>query len=133
MGVGGGWVWDETFEADSDLSAYQYHAVMTGSAAKLVKLATGGSGPVPLGILQNDPDVGEEATVRIMGITKAWASVGTAITYGDFLTSASHGHLVLVTASVNYAIALEALSSGSGIIEALWLGSMYCDASTNTP
>ena len=133
MAVGGGWVWDETFTANADLDAYQYHAVTMGSVAREVKVGTGGSGPVPLGVLQNDPNVGEAAAVRIMGRTKCWASVGTAITYGDFLYCGSIGHLEVAAGSVASAFALEALASGSAIIEVLWFGNYQAIVADNTP
>ena len=126
MAVGGGWVWDESFTANADLNAYQYHAVTTGSVAREVKVGTGGSSPIPLGILQNDPNVGSEAVVRLMGKTKAWvsASTGTDVSAGDFLTCGSQGHMELIEGSTAWAVALEPMTAatGCGVIEVLWFG-----------
>jgi len=133
MAVGGGWVWDEPFTANEDMNAYQYHAVTTGSVAREIKLAVAGSAPIPIGVLQNDPNELEEATVRIKGRTKCWVDADTEITYGDFLFSGSIGHLRYAAGSVVSAIALEALASGSAVIEVLWLGNMFAEAPDNTP
>ena len=134
MATGGGWVWDDTFIANSDMKAYQYHTVATASALiNRITLGTGGSAPVCIGVLQNNPSACRSATVRVRGVTKCWASIGTAITYGDFLKSGSNGHLENVGGSTGWAIALEDLASGSAIIEVLWLGPFYAEAADNTP
>ena len=136
MAVGGGWVWDETFTAYADLDAYQYHVVQTGSVAREIEVGQGGSSPIPLGVLQNDPEELTEATVRIMGRTKCWASTatgGSMIAYGDFLACASAGHLERPGGSTAQAIALEALAAaGSAIIEVLWFGNMFVEDYDNT-
>lgn len=122
MAVYSGWSFDLSgLKADTDLDSYQYWLVTTASTAGNVKLATGASGPVPLGVLQNDPKSGEEAAVRVLGTTRVWANAGTAIRYGDWLTTNASGHAVVNTTACTHAfgIALESLSSGCGYIEAL--------------
>jgi len=133
MAVSSGWAWDLTFSASGDLSAKQYYFVAPASTAKRVQVATGASGPAPIGVLQDDPVSGAECAVRIAGTTKLSVNATTAIGYGDFLTSASDGQGVVTTGSAFHAMALEALSSGSGvIIEAMLLphGAYLAD---NTP
>src|SRR3990167_8376696 len=62
---------DATFKADVDISGSQWYVVMPASVAGGVQRATGASNPGPLGILQNSPSLGQEATVRMMGFSKA--------------------------------------------------------------
>jgi hypothetical protein len=113
---------DLPFTASGDLSSKQFYWVEPSATEKNVSLATGASGPAPLGILQNDPTSGLEASVRIFGSSIAMADAGTSIGYGDFVTSGSDGQTVVTTGSALHGIALEALSSGSGIkIEVLVL------------
>lgn len=114
---------DLPFSASGDLTNKQYYFVIPSGAAKRVQVATGASNPAPLGVLQNDPRTGEEATVRVWGVSKVVADADTAIAYGDFLTSGSTGMAVVNTnGSSVAAVALQALSSGTGVyIEALLL------------
>ena len=124
---------DYTFSASGDLSSNQYYFVAPAGTAKRVQVATGASGPAPLGILQDDPSSGDVCNVRIYGTSQLSVNATTAITYGDFLTSASDGQGVVTTGSAFHAMALETLASGSGIkIEVLLLphGAYLAD---NTP
>lgn len=126
-------LFDITFSASGDLSAKQYYFMRPASTAKYVFTACGASGAGPIGVLQNDPTSGEEAVVRIYGTTALVCNATTAISYGDWLTSASDGQGVVSTGSAFHAMALGALASGSGVqIEALLLphGAFLAD---NTP
>jgi len=93
--------WDYTYIADSDLSSYQYRFVKASSTAGNVELnaTMGGS---CLGVLQNDPTAGEEATVRRFGQTKvrltAEASNASPLTFGGLVISSSTG---LATGYIN--------------------------------
>lgn len=69
---------DLTFTAGEDLRSYQYYAVYL-SADNTVSLCTTGHVDA-IGVLQNDPNTGEGAVVRVLGTTKV--KVGGAITYG---------------------------------------------------
>ena len=60
-----------TFTAAADLSAKQYHFVVLASATT-VNVATAITN-APIGILQNDPEAGEQAVVRISGVSKVVA------------------------------------------------------------
>lgn len=120
-------------KADADMASHQWKFVATGSAADYFELATGASGPAPLGVLQDDPEVNVPGRIRILGTTKVAAS--GAIGYGDFVTCASNAHAV-VQASASAAvqgIALGALASGSGYIEVLLLGPGALSNADNTP
>ena len=134
MAVSSGFAFDLPLSASGDLSAKQYYFVMPASSEGAILLATGASGPAPLGVLQNDPNeaASKEATVRVLGSTKVWADAATAIGYGDFITSGSDGRAVVTTASAFHGMALEALASGSALIEVLLLphGAFVAD---NTP
>ena len=129
MATYGGWGLDESFTAATNLSASQWHFVQAGSISGEVAICTGGSIPGPIGILQNDPVAGEQATVRLFGISKLSAcaaiqpgAAASAIIMGDFLVSGSSGtgYHSSGTGSALNAIALEALSGG-GIIKVLIL------------
>lgn len=84
------WGFDHPFKAAIDLSDYQYYFVKSGSVEGEVTLmnVAGGS---PLGVLQNDPVAGEEATVRLLGTSKVRADSGSAFTYGQYCKAGSDG------------------------------------------
>lgn len=108
---------DQTFIASVDMSAYQYRLVKAGSVQGEITLAT--LGALCLGVLQNDPRATEEATVRVLGSTKVYANSGTALTYGGLIKSGSDGmawgYGTMTASTYSAGIALEALSSGSGV------------------
>jgi len=81
MATYSGFGFDYTFTADVDLSSNQWFLVTTASTAGNVKVATGGSGPIAIGVLQDDPTAGEAAAVRVLGTTKVWGQRG----YGDLV------------------------------------------------
>lgn len=105
--------------ADVDMATHQWKFVTTASSAGKFKRATGGCNPMPIGVLQDNPQAGLPGDIRVYGSTKVSAS-GT-IGFGDFVGSGSHGLATLVnTASATAAgIALSAITSGSGYIEVL--------------
>ena len=70
-----------TFTAAADLSGKQYHFVVLASATT-VNVATAITN-APIGILQNDPESGEQAVVRISGVSKVVAD-GT-LAAGNFI------------------------------------------------
>ena len=70
-----------TFTAGADLSAKQYHFVVMASATT-VNVATAITN-APIGILQNDPESGEQAVVRLSGVSKVVAD-GT-LAAGNFI------------------------------------------------
>ena len=70
-------VLDVTFEAAEDLSSYQYHFVTLDSAGK-AQLMNAAS-DVVIGVLQNAPKSGEEATVRVLGISKVVSATSLAV------------------------------------------------------
>lgn len=118
--------------ADVDMNSHQWKFVTTASTAGKFKLATGGSLPFPLGVLQDDPRAGETGQIRILGTAKVAAS-GT-IGYGDYVTAGSNAFAWLQTSVSNptAGVALSALASGSGYIEVLLIPNGY-SYGDNTP
>ena len=84
---------DLSFTAAVNLSSYQYHAVTPGSVVGEVTSATGASNPAPFGILQNAPSAGQEAKVRVYGVSKLFAKTdGTcALGFGKLFTFNASG------------------------------------------
>lgn len=68
---------DFTFVAEADLSASQYMFVTVTATGGVV---LSGAGETAIGILQNDPTLGQAATVRVAGISQV--SVGALIATG---------------------------------------------------
>ncbi len=60
-------VWDESFTANVDMSANQYRIVKLHTVAGQVVLAGAGEG---FGVLQNKPEAGQRAQVRIFGLSR---------------------------------------------------------------
>lgn len=88
---------DISFIADTDLTAKQYYFVTAASTDFKVKLATGGSAPTPLGVLQNSPSAGQEARVRLHGTSKVLCRIGTCnMTAGVFGYCSSAGEFEVV-------------------------------------
>jgi len=74
-------VLDFSFKAAEDLSSYQYHFVKINTSGQARLLDSGDE--LPDGVLQNAPESGEEATVRILGISKVVANA--ALDEGTFI------------------------------------------------
>ena len=102
---------DSSALAKADLNSYQYHFIMSEGTASgsvgYVNVATGASGPAPFGVLQNDPNAGQEAQIRHIGSTLLRVNaVGATIWYGSFLTCGSDGHgEVMATSNASPAFA----------------------------
>jgi len=65
-------VLDIALEAAEDLSSYQYHFVTLDSSGNVQLLNA--AGDTVIGVLQNAPKSGEEATVRVLGVSKVVAN-----------------------------------------------------------
>lgn len=79
---------DISLKAGADLSDYQFRFVTLDSSGD-AQLCTG-MGDYPVGILQNDPEDGHEASVRINGSSKLHCG-DTGIEIGEFIRSNSDG------------------------------------------
>jgi len=87
------------FKADEDLSSWQYRLVMASSTVGNVQkhdiLLTAASPRVPLGILQNDPSAGQEASVKMIGFTKVLGQVsGCYLNFGSLLSCSNNGAML---------------------------------------
>lgn len=103
-------IYDATFEADDDLSDYQYR-IMAISGARECGLA-GAADEDSCGVLQNIPDeAGMAAEVRRVGRTKIVG--GAAFDVGAKLTSDANGRAVEAAEGERYvAIAITAGAEG---------------------
>lgn len=78
------------FIADEDLENTQWRAVVAASGNGRVASATGACNPFPIGILTNSPSANQEATVVILGPTKARCRPNASdLQFGRLLTVAS--------------------------------------------
>lgn len=100
----------ESFIAGADLSALQFTCVAM-SGVNTVVSATAATAPV-LGVLQNNPESGQTATVAYGGIVKVLA--GGAITQGDKVTATTGGAVITTTTDTNHVLgfALDTAASG---------------------
>lgn len=101
MSVSGSQYVDITAVASTGLTSNQYYIVRTTgvdstySAGNLTcLLCIGSSGGIngPKGVLQNDPDTGQAAIVRVRGLTKVMT--GGAIAVGDWISCSTAGTAV---------------------------------------
>jgi hypothetical protein len=79
--------------AAADLSAAQFKFVAHTSADKVQTVSTAGVNCY--GVLQNDPEAAQLATVAVSGLTKVWA--GAALVVGDEVSIDSSGRAVATT------------------------------------
>ncbi|HEV8642067.1 MAG TPA: capsid cement protein [Methylomirabilota bacterium] len=106
-----------TLIAAADLSASQYTLVRL-SAARACNVASLATDSALVGVLQNKPKSGENATVGYLGKTKVVA--GAAITVGAILSTDSSGHAItVVSGAVAFGRALEAAGAADQIITAI--------------
>lgn len=100
-------------EAAADLSAKQYYFVKVDTSGKIALAAAATDAIV--GVLQNTPASGEQATYRFGGTAKI--VLGGTVDEGEWVTSDSNGKGVATTTDGNIAVrALEAGVAGD-IIE----------------
>jgi hypothetical protein len=90
---------DVPFLADEDLTSWQWRLVMAASTAGYVQkydiLPTAASPRLPLGVLTNDPSAGQEASVKVIGFTKAVGQVSTCyLSHGALLSCSNNGNYV---------------------------------------
>jgi len=124
--------------AAADAATWQYNFVRFNTTADQFTLATGASGPVAIGVLQDDPKSGEAGQIMVMGPTKVKCdATGTAIGVGDFISCGSTGMAVISAGSAVNGIALQAVASGASILAKVYLFppflNMTADIQDNTP
>lgn len=105
-----------TWEAGADLSAAQYHVVSVATTGA-VSLATATAANQAnasnfVGVLQNNPTSGKDATVALAGsITKA-VKGAAAVAIGDTLTVTTAGKVSTATATTQVVVG-QALSAST--------------------
>jgi len=103
-----------TMKAAADLSGVQYH-IMRQDAAHSCNVASEAVNSTMIGILQNKPESGENATIADEGISKVVA--GAAITQGLHVTCNGSGRAAAVgSGDVALGRALEAAGADGDII-----------------
>jgi len=107
---------DITLVAGADLSAIQYHFVKLDADGKAVAC---GANEVSIGILQNTPESGEAARVRVLGTSKL--VMNEAVDEGEAITSTDTGAGEVVDLADEYAgaIDIEAATAQNDIVEVL--------------
>ena len=117
---------DKSFISGEDLTAKKYYAVYLSGDQTVSLCATGHLNAV--GILQNDPNTGEGALVRLEGTSKAVAS--GAIAVGTRVVATADGKIASVAAAGAdeqdvIGVALEAAAADGDIIEIALIHESY--------
>jgi len=122
-----------SLSACGDANSWIYHFVKHAGGTDNFNIATGASGPAPIGILYDDPASGDVGLIIASGRVKVYAdATAGAIAVGDWLTAGSNGQAV-VAASNGFGQSLKAVSSGASVlIDMIWQPTtpIYTD---NTP
>src|SRR3990167_4759828 len=113
--------------AGASLASSQYKFVKAASTANEVVVGTSATSAV-LGVLQNDPADGEEASVLYAGVARVLSEA--SVTYGSFITCSTTGRAKTTTTVDNLVLgkALEAGNAGD-IIKVL-IGFQFLYATT---
>jgi hypothetical protein len=118
-----------SFKADADLRSYQYHAVIRTATGVALP---GSQAAIPFGILQNKPNIGEEAVIAPIhcgGVSKAVCggtapAIGTIVSL-EYIGAADTGKVIAaVTASYPFALVVEAGSAEDDLCSVL-LGQIH--------
>ena len=100
-----------SYPAAADLSSSQHFVVVLSSG----EAALSGTAAIPLGVLQNKPESGQTASVRVEGISRAVA--GAAIAEGAAVASDANGKLrTAVSGDYPVGQALEAAAADGDVI-----------------
>ena len=126
-------VLDLPMTACGDLNSYQYFFVRCASTNGRIQVANGASGPMPLGVLQNDPRDLEEATVRVWGTSKVKFCTENAVGYGDWVVSGSAGTAEEHSGSIAATgIAMEDVVAGASTYAEVLLFPVSTNVTDNT-
>jgi hypothetical protein len=110
-----------TFVAGADLSTKQYTFVKLNSSGQVIAVAA--DTDVPVGVLQNNPVSGAEASVLIVGGTKivasASAALGTVLAIGTTSAGKAVNRPVTDTTKYTLGIYLEAPGADGDIVAAV--------------
>jgi hypothetical protein len=97
--------------AGADLSALQYYYVKLSTTNTVIVCAA--ATDVPIGILQNAPTSGQDATIMVTGISKV--NSNAALSIGDAIGTAADGQAdakVAGTDTTEYAVGVVLEASG---------------------
>lgn len=109
---------DFTLEAAADLSAKQYH-IVRASGANLANQASLNTDAAIVGVLQNNPQSGEGASIKDSGV--GYVVAGGSITVNDRLTTNSSGRAATAASGqVVIGRALEAAAANGDKIQAIY-------------
>jgi hypothetical protein len=108
-----------TFVAGEDLSAKQYNFVKLNSSGQVIAVAADTDSPI--GVLQNAPVSGAEASVTIVGGTKIVASASQSLPATIGTASAGKGVARAVTDTTKYVLGtyLQAPGADGDIVAAV--------------
>jgi hypothetical protein len=122
-----------SLSASGDADTWQFHFVKLSGGDENFDIATGGSGPGPIGVLQNDPRSGDVGSIAIAGRTKVYGDgSSTAIGIGDWVTAGSDGEAIVAAGSTVYGQALMA-SAGACVLIDIVLMPFHTATADNTP
>lgn len=124
MSVSGSDYTDITLVASTGLTSAQFYFVKStaadttysaGNGTCLLAICSSGGINSPKGILQNDPDTGQAAIVRVEGLSKLVA--GAAIAVGDLVACSTAGTGIVADTTGEWFFArAESASTASGQI-----------------
>lgn len=86
-----------TLRAAADLSTHQFKFVKTDTNGDVVLCSA--TTDIPIGVLQNKPQLGQEAEVLVSGVTKLVGAAGTAV--GTLLATNATGLAAVVVAGTD--------------------------------
>jgi len=117
---------DVSVVASEDLSSKQYYAVGLDTTAPFkVKILTGTAGANRIfGILQNKPESGESAVVRVSGVSKHIIGDGTSMTPGDVITAGNDGKGEQADADAEYGYGMLISDADDGDIATILVSNM---------
>lgn len=122
--AGGRSVFERSYKAETDLSTSQYRIVELSGTDQVD--VCDNAADVPHGVLQNDPKIGEEATVMLMGVSKVVTdgTVNGGITVGATLGTGATGKAIRKSADADFVLgeALDASTADGVIIRILMTG-----------
>ena len=108
-------------QANFDATGYQYRAVRFDAAqtCNVASNAVSADGlEAPAGILQNNPNSGQAATIAYAGLSKAVA--GAAITTREYITTNGSGKVITaVSGDMVFGRALEAVGAADEVVSVL--------------
>lgn len=114
---------EKSLPCSEDLSSHQFGIVQLDASGDLEKAE--GATDLIVGVLQNTPESGQNATYRFLGTTKVIA--GGSISVGAWVTSDGNGHAVSTTTDGDVVIgrALEAADDDDIIEVQLGIQHLY--------